>query len=81
MSEEMKGYDTLDDIRMTLILTLFDKQSGTFSENVPVFNEMYPEHIHDLIREAATDQDIFRTSKFPRRPHIFEMENRTGCIL
>ena len=42
---------------MTIILTLFDNNTGKFTENVPDYDRTYPVDIHQLIREAAAAQD------------------------
>ena len=45
-SEEMKKYGTFNQLRQTIILTLFDNNNGKFCNNIPQYNRSYPIEIH-----------------------------------
>ena len=64
MSDEMKRYGTLDAVRLTIILTLFEGQTGSFITNVPEHDGSYPLEIHQLIMRAAEEQDIIGVANF-----------------
>ena len=64
MSDEMKRYGTLDAIRMTIVLTLLDDQTESFSSNVPEFDGSYQYGIHKLLLQAASEQDTIGKQNF-----------------
>ena len=63
-SDDMEKYGTLDAIRLTIILTLFDGNHGTFTNNIPNYDKTYPLEIYDLIRCAAAEQDDIGRKNF-----------------
>ena len=56
-SDDMMKYRTAYDIQQTIILSMSDNDGGTFLNNVPDYNESYPQEIYLLIRQAAKEQD------------------------
>ena len=56
----MGKYETLEDIRQTIILTLFYDKNGLFTNNVPEYDESYLREIYHLVHQADTDQDQIR---------------------
>ena len=64
MSDEMKRYGTLEAIRFSIILTLFQGQQGSFVANIPDHDESYPLEIHQLIERAAAEQDTIGVTNF-----------------
>ena len=56
-SEDIMKYGTAYDIPTTIVLTMFDNEDGSFTNNVPEFDDSYPYAIYLMIKQAAKEQD------------------------